>query len=301
MAYWLPTRVPFGALVPTETATPAPTPLPPTREATPIPPTPSAVPPTPIPMPSVNGIAYDSIVIMSEAVKANIRTIYANGQALGRKPNSFTKIGDSTIEYPYFLARFDDSSGYNLGDYGYLQDVINYYTGSFDRESAAVKRGQRPSTALNPLWTDTSVCYSSETPVACEFRIQQPSVVFIRLGSNETNTEAFEYYYRQLVEICISNGVIPVLGTKADRIEGASNATNNVIRQVAADYAVPLWDFDAVASTIPGHGVGRDGIHLTTFFAHDYTLPEAFTRGYGVHNLTALMALDAVWRVISNP
>jgi hypothetical protein len=252
-------------------------------------------------MPGVNGIAYDSIIVMPDNVKANIQAIYANGLAMGRNPHAFTKIGDSTIEYPYFMARFDQPGGYKLGDYAYLQDVVNYYAGAFDRESAAVKRGQRPSTVLNPLWATASFCYSSETPVACEFRAEQPSIVFIRLGSNETNTQAFETYYRQLVEFCIANGVVPILGTKADRIEGPSNATNNVIRQVAADYAVPLWDFDLVAGTIPNRGVGRDGIHLTSYYSHDYTSPEAFTRGYGVHNLTALMALDAVWKVLNAP
>jgi hypothetical protein len=305
LAYFVPTRVSFAELAMMVTPTPSPsplpteTPLPPTE--TPLPPTPTPLPPTSTPMPGVNGIPYDSIIVMPDNVKANIQAIYANGLAMGRNPHAFTKIGDSTIEYPYFMARFDQPDGYKLGDYAYLQDVISFYAGSFDRESAAVRRGQRPSTTLNPLWANASFCYSAETPVACEFRIEQPSIVFIRLGSNEINQQAFETYYRQLVEVCIANGVVPILGTKADRIEGPDNTINNVIRQVAADYAVPLWDFDLVAGTIPNHGVGRDGVHLTSYYSHDYTSPEAFTRGYGVHNLTALMALDAVWKVLNTP
>ena len=61
---------------------------------------------------------------------------------------------------------------------------------------------------------------------------------------------------------------------------------------------MPLWDFDLLAQTIPGRGLDADGVHLTTFYAHDYTSPVAFQRGHGVHNLTALIALDAVWREI---
>jgi hypothetical protein len=34
---------------------------------------------------------------------------------------------------------------------------------------------------------------------------------------------------------------------------------------------------------------------MTTFYAHDYTRPEAFQRGHSVHNLTALIVLDRIW------
>jgi hypothetical protein len=95
--------------------------------------------------------------------------------------------------------------------------------------------------------------------------------------------------------------VIPILGTKADRFEGPGNVNNAIIRRLATDYGVPLWDFDLLAGTIPGRGLTVDNVHMTTFFAHDWTQPVAFQRGHGVHNLTALMALDAVLEVIATP
>ena len=33
---------------------------------------------------------------------------------------------------------------------------------------------------------------------------------------------------------------------------------------------------------------------MNTFYAHDYTQPEAFQRGHAMNNLTALMVLDAI-------
>ncbi len=33
---------------------------------------------------------------------------------------------------------------------------------------------------------------------------------------------------------------------------------------------------------------------MTTFYAHDYTLPEAFQRGHSAHNLTALIVLARI-------
>ena len=261
---------------------------------------PAAAPPPLQPPTGVNGIPFADFVVMPEGVARHVREIFAAGQAMGKDPRAFSKLGDSTIETPYFLDRFEEPGRYNLGDYAYLQPMIDYYAGSFARSSLAVRRGMRAATALDPLWADGSACYSNESPLACEIRIQRPSLVFIRLGSNEGNSESFGKYLRQVVELCIAEGVVPILGTKADRREGADNAHNNVIRQVAADYAVPLWDFDLVAQTIPGNGLGNDGVHLTSFYAHDYTQPEALSRGYGVHNLTALIALDEVWRTLAS-
>ena len=67
-------------------------------------------------------------------------------------------------------------------------------------------------------------------------------------------------------------GVIPVLATKADRFEGEDNRNNKIIRQAAYDYRVPLWDFDLLAGTLPGRGMGADDVHLTFFDYYDYNL-----------------------------
>jgi LysM repeat protein len=248
---------------------------------------------------SINGVPFSTFVVVDELAKKSIHAIFARGQIVGNNPRAFSSVGDSTIEYPYFMTRFDNPGGYNLGDYAYLQPTIDYYAGSFDRVSQAVMRGLRASTALDPFWSDKDYCYSIESRIACEYRLQRPSVVFIRLGSNDTQPEQFDKYLRQVVEFWITNGVVPIMGTKADRHEGADNADNNIIRQIAADYSLPLWDFDLVAQTITGGGVGNDGVHLTSFYSHDYTAPEALQRGYGVHNLTALIALDTVRQVLA--
>jgi hypothetical protein len=59
-----------------------------------------------------------------------------------------------------------------------------------------------------------------------------------------------------------------------------------------------LWDFAKIAATLPGRGLGPDGVHLTSFSQHDYTLPQALQRGHGAQNLTALMMLDKIWRAL---
>ena len=251
----------------------------------------------PVPLTIVNGLSLDSILVMPEKVRQNALRIYARGQELGRSPRAYAKLGDSTIENPHFMARFDEGP-YDLGDYAYLQAAIDHFSGSHGRQGLGVRRGFHSWTVTDPAWADKSVCLANESPVACEIRVHNPSVMLVRLGSNDAGVPAgFEQNLRQVIDIAVENGVIPVLGTKADRFEG-SNINNEILRRLAVEYQLPLWDFDLVASTIPGRGLDVDGVHLTTFYAHDYTSPAAFQRGHGLHNLTALMVLDAIWRQV---
>ncbi|MEQ8672598.1 MAG: LysM peptidoglycan-binding domain-containing protein [Aggregatilineales bacterium] len=249
----------------------------------------------------LNGQTIDSFLVMDDVTRLNIREIYARGQTMGRNPRAFAKVGDSVIENPHFLARFDDPvTGYNLGNYGYLQTVIDYYQGSFGRQGLSVIRGLHSWNVNDVFWAGAG-CVGGESPVACEFRLQNPSVAFIRLGSNDVGVpDSYNRNMRQLVEYTIAQGIIPILITKADRHEG-SNINNELLRQIAADYHVPLCDFDLISATIPGRGLDGDGVHLNTFYAHDYTQAVALQRGHGVHNLTALMMLDRVYRVLYAP
>jgi hypothetical protein len=246
---------------------------------------------------SVNGIPVDVFAPLSDSVVQHIRNVYSMGQSLGRNPRAFAKLGDSLIENPHFLARFDTGT-YNLGGFGYLQPVISFYGGSFGRESAAVRRGLHSWSVLDPMWATGAGCGGGENMLACEFRQQNPSILFIHLGSNDAGVpESTERSLREIVEFCLTNGVIPILGTKADRHEGA-DINNPIIRRVAADYNVPLWDFDLIAATLPGRGLDQDGTHMTVFFANDWSSPTAFERGYGIMNISALIVLDRIWRTV---
>src|SRR5512139_1336071 len=254
--------------------------------------------PTVAPPPDrVNDLPFASFVVMDSAVIDHMREIYAKGRSPDRNPRVFSKAGDSTIESPYFLGRFDGSP-YNLGAYQYLQAVIDHFKGSYGRQSLAVRIGQHSWTLLNPTWADKQHCQADESPLACEFRANNPSVVILRLGANDAGVpKLFDKKMREVVEYAIEQGVIPVLSTKPDQREGTEQI-NDIVRKIAADYKVPLWDFAKVAGALPGRGLGTDGVHLTSFSQHDYTLPQAFQRGHGVQNLTSLIVLDKIWRAL---
>ncbi len=265
----------------------------PTRRAPTATPRPRA---TSRPATGINGIPISQIVVLSDAARQRIRQIYVQGQAAGRNPRSFAKVGDSTMVYPPFLAAFEDPTQYKLGPFDYLQPAIAYFDGSFGHISGAAKKGMHTWTEFDPSWNNADLCRSDEQPLACEFRLTNPSVVFVRLGANDVpDPYTFRADLAKILDFWISRGVIPVLGTKPDR-QDADNRINNIIRQTAATYRIPLWDYDVVAGTIPGRGLEPDQIHIRGGGSHDYTYPSTLSSGDSVEDLTALMMLDAVRR-----
>jgi LysM repeat protein len=271
----------------------------PTSSPTTLPLTPTlGIPYYPPPPATLNGIPLEFVAMMSPSVKQNIREIYVLGQMLGNDPRAFSKVGDSTSASPFYLTRFD-SGPYNLGPYLYLQETIDHYSGSFSRQSVANRVGMHAWTVTDPSWANKRICLANESPIACEIRLHRPMVILIRLGSNDTGVPSlFDTSMRQAVQIAIQNGVIPVIGTKPDRFEGQNNANNAILRQIAADFEIPLWELDVVAGTIPDRGLRDDNVHLTFYDSHDYTSAVAFQRGHAMQNLTALIALDAVRREV---
>ena len=272
-------------------------PLPrPTATPDPFGPTPTFAPPPG----HINGVPYSEILRAPAETRQHVQEIVARGRSLGINPGAFWKVGDSTIENPFFLAQFDGGP-YALGEYAYLQPMIAHFAGSFARDSVAVRQGMHSWSMLDPLWADKNLCLGNEGALPCEIRLHRPAFLLVRLGSNDVGVpESFRQSMQEIIDLAIANGVAPVLGTKADRHEG-SDENNEIIRALAAANNIPLWDFDAVASTVAGKGLDEDNVHLTTFYQHDYNLPEAFERGHALHNLSALVILDLLWREFLQP
>ena len=241
----------------------------------------------------------DQFIIMSDETRQNIRQIYAKGESLARDPQVFSILGDSLIATPQSLAQWD-SDDYILGEYAFLQPALDQYAGSFGRYGPSVRVGLHSWSVFDPLWADEEFCLPNEDVLTCEIRLSNPSAMIIFLGSNDAGSPGgFNVNYRQLVETLIDQGIVPILATKADRFEGEDNANNSIIRKVAADFQLPLMEFDLLADTLPGRGLSPDNVHLTYLEPLDYTSPEIFTLGYPVHNLASLMTIDAVRREIS--
>ena len=298
-------------VTPTGTVEPAPTEasvdippgtldVPRTRASATSTPGPAALTPRPSPTPSlpplytVNRLPMETFIVMPDAVRQHVREIYAQGQAMGRNLHAFSRLGDSTILWPRLLAVFDTHK-FNLGGYAYLQPSVNFFAGSFSRDGWATRKAFHSWSAFDPMWADKSVCQPNEAPLPCEFRLNNPSIVLIRLGVNDSGSvKMFDQDLRKIITYCVESGVIPVIGTKPDRFEGPDNTFNDRMRKIAAEFNVPLWDYDLVAGTVPGRGLDKDNVHMYPASSHDYTLPQTFESGDAMHSLTALMMLDAI-------
>jgi hypothetical protein len=62
---------------------------------------------------------------------------------------------------------------------------------------------------------------------------------------------------------------------------------------------VPLWDFDRLAETLPNRGLTGDNAHLTVYRRNDYTDPETFTHGYPMSDLSTLVVLDEIRKIMT--
>lgn len=221
-------------------------------------------------------------------------TVYDKGQTLGRDLHVVSVVGDCESSSDWFLKDFSkDERFYNLGPYTELQNTIDHFKASLGYRSYAALRGATASTVLSPLWADPQACKSGETPLACEYRLHNPAFAFIALGTNDIHKrDQFEPKMRQIIEYTLDQGIIPILVTKADNLEG-DESINLSIARLAAEYHVPVWNFWAAVQPLPGHGLQEDKAHLT-FAPNFFDKPENLQGAWAVRNLTALQVLDAI-------
>jgi hypothetical protein len=233
-------------------------------------------------------------------LNAEMLNIYKKGQQLGRNPRGISVIGDCESSSAWFLKDFSKGDRYyKLGPYADLQATIDYFNPSLGDSSYAAIRGATASTVLAPLWADPKVCQSGETPLACEYRLHNPSFAIIALGTNDVNKIGqFEPKMREIIEYTLEQGIIPVLVTKADNLEH-DESINAIIARLADEYHLPLWNFWAAVQPLPEKGLQEDGAHLT--FGPNYFDNSAnLQRAWPVRNLTALQLLETLRLAVQN-
>ena len=230
------------------------------------------------------------------ALSQNAKTIYLQGQALGRDPHRFSKVGDCQNITTYFLSHFEDPDLYRLGEFASLQPAIDWFMGSYTRESLAVKGGMNVAAVLSPLRSNPEFCSQGESPLACEYRLYNPSFAIISMEEAWSGEpQKYGKYMRQVIEYTIAQGILPVIATKADNLEGGDRI-NAIIAQLAWEYDIPLWNFWAAVQPLSGHGLSEDGFHLTHGNNFFFDVSLSGQTGYTLRNLTALQVIDAVWR-----
>jgi len=228
--------------------------------------------PAPAPLPDApppERTDYPAIYLPG-GVLANARAIYARGRANGNHPFSMIKIGESNLAETVFLCNFQWGE-YELGDYGYLQYVIDGLrsTDSLCRFHFTAQKGFSTAGVLDPMFATHDFCEPNESPLACEYRRSKPSYAVIYIGMADHGQLTPQQYRANLTTIVqqlSAWGVVPILTTypTSDKFtDGKPQEYNEIVRAVARAQRVPMMDVRAAIYDYPNHGTGTDGYHLS--------------------------------------
>lgn len=260
---------------------------------------------------TVAKINLDDIPILPE-ITDTAREIYLRGHEVGRIPHSLSKVGDCMTASPNFLAPFSETGGYDLGDYGDLQDVIDFFSvvpvrdeyTALSNPGLATTTGFTTVSVQDPIWADPAVCDPNESPLTCEYRVSNPALALIMFGTNDTTffeADSFDRYLRQIIDQTISADIVPVLYTFPVRPEFPEKSLlfNQIIVLIAQDYDLPLINLYRALEDLPDQGINLDDpIHLSSPIddnAGNFT-PANLERGYTLRNLVTLQALEVILR-----
>jgi len=220
-------------------------------------------------------------------VSSTVREVYEQGIAMGNDPHAFSKVGDCQNLKRYFLGKFDHLSIYTFDfDIEPYLDTIENFKGHFYRDGQAAAFGFTAASPLSQLMADPDYCNPGETPLECELRLTRPTflVVSLEFPFLRRTPELYEQYLRKIIEYSMSQGVVPILATKADNVE-KDHSINYTTAKLAYEYDIPLWNWWLAAQVFPDKGIdlGRDGFHITK---------EAWDE----RSKTFLQVLDHLWQ-----
>ncbi len=207
-------------------------------------------------------------------ISTRARQLYQQAVRAGRAADIVTVVGDCNAEHPVFFGRLA-AGAVNLAPYPQLARTVQRFQRSFTRASVATNGGFNTASPLDPLWSDPKQCNRNETPLDCELRRSNASVVVIALGTGDTFTwREFEANYRAVIERVLAAKALPILMTKADALESVEGDAppdyiNTIIRRLGAQYGLPVIDFAFAARQLPDNGLAierDDTLNMRTPF-----------------------------------
>ena len=220
--------------------------------------------------------------------------VYLQGIEMGNDPRRFSKAGDCQNLPAMYLGLFDTPGSYFLRlSEGHLQETIDHFQGSFSRDSMAVKGGFTFPALFSPLRADPNFCSPGESPLECELRIWNPTflIVSMEYPFPGRTAETYEQYLTRVVEHALARGIVPILTTKADNIEG-DNSINQVIARVAYRYDVPMMNYWLSVQELPYGGIDLSDTLIPGFHT------TAVARS--MRNYDTLRTLDGLLRTVQS-
>ncbi|HQU36027.1 MAG TPA: hypothetical protein PLR65_05540, partial [Anaerolineales bacterium] len=184
---------------------------------------------------------WQDMPVIPTNIDPSLRKVYERGLSLGNDPHAFSLFGDCQARPAEFFGVFETDESLYQSLSPDLQETVDNFRGSFNRESPTAQDGTTPGALLWIQWHQGKFdCTFAETPVECELRIHRPSFVIIQIGTHfeSRNTD----YLRRIIEQLLDEGVIPILATKADNREKDERG-NRDMALLASEYDLPLWNF----------------------------------------------------------
>ncbi len=236
---------------------------------------------------------WKSAPIIPDHVSQATIEIFLKGQALGNYANRYSKAADCNGSPSLFLGHFGyPEDVWSLGEYEYLRPVIVEYHDSLQHTSEASMKGFNAASLLTPFLANPEVCESGDSPLVCEIKTYQPSVMFIFMGTNDAyRQETFEENMRTVIETMIEYGVIPIVASKPDDLLGTNDAFNTILFNLANEYDVPFWNFWAAVQDLPNQGMDTEEPGHITFAPPNFDDEWNMTAAWPYRNLGALEIL----------
>jgi GDSL-like Lipase/Acylhydrolase family len=219
--------------------------------------------------------------------QAKVAKTRALGLKLGKRPDVFSKVGDSISESPAFLQGLG-CGDWTPGRHADLAATVGFFAArtlpgrsddcpvvnSFSRHGPAARGLQFSSYALSPGAATYYYpeCGSTETPLACDYRVIRPAYAVIMFGTNDAlldiaTPESTAENLQHIVTFSRRSGVQPILSTippRPDR-EAKAEAINAATYEMARRRHVPIINLWRALNPLPNRGLSSDNVHPSLF------------------------------------
>lgn len=283
-----------------------------------------------------------SVPAIEGPVRDRVQRVFKRGRELGRNPRAFGLVGDSITVSTDFLSAFGKNSVRKVEMSDWVKDqislstgetVVDWFRGGVAETSAGVEHD--PFTCYRAAKVGARASWACEieesrTPIAELVARVNPAYAVLTFGANdaayraaspESVADEFEKNLTNGVRLLEEAGVVVIVsnemrhgdqpGVKACpkdapqndwHVAVNTNATSARAAELACREGLPFIDLRHALDAATNFGLGKDGVHLTTFQRGAGILDEqGLDCGNNIRNLVTLIALARVVDATSRP
>lgn len=189
-----------------------------------------------------------------------------------------------------------------LGEHEALAPVIERFLAG---RAAGADSLARDSLSAKIGWSAWQALDGAAPPLEREQALLHARWAIVQYGTNDIEMHALHHFADKLFDVVdwlVTRGVVPIvvgIPPRRDRADARDDAVRYaaVARGVALARGALFVDYALALGTLPGSGLGGDGIHPSAYqgaHGHDGCdlRPEALENGYNLRNLLVMEALQ---------